>query len=206
MEGKMASDYSSKDRVEGVILAGGSSKRYGKNKAFLEIGGVRLIDGLVSKMKEIFNNVAIVCNKKHLYEYLGVPVYEDIVKGLGPIGGLFTGLKKITGNSGFFIACDMPFINKDLIHYMIEIKGSHEAVIPLLENEVEPLFAVYSRSCLQPIKNLIDSECFKVRALYGQISVRYVTEKEINKFDSPGRLFININKPEDLAKIKPPVD
>ncbi|MFB0520300.1 MAG: molybdenum cofactor guanylyltransferase, partial [Desulfatiglandales bacterium] len=145
------------DYVTGVILAGGSSERYGQNKAFLEIDGIRLIETVTEKMKNIFKRVILVTNEKKDYEYLDIPVVEDLIKGLGPIGGIYSGLMNISHQAGFFVACDMPFINKQLVRYMVDIKDNHAAVVPSVANEIEPLHAIYAQSCLGPIRALIDS-------------------------------------------------
>ena len=190
------------DYITGVILAGGSSKRYGLNKAFLEICGMQLIDMVVEEMKNIFKRLILVTNEKRDYEHLGIPIVEDLVKGLGPIGGIYTGLMSISDQAGFFVACDMPFINRQLIRYMVDIKDNHAAVVPLVANETEPLHAIYAKSCLGPIRNLIDSRRYQVRLFYDQISVRYIKEDEIRKFCSPSRAFLNINTPDEFAKIQ----
>ncbi len=191
------------DHITGVILAGGSSKRYGQNKAFLEIDGIRLIDRIAEEMKNIFKQVILVANEKKEYEYLGIPIIEDLIKGLGPIGGIYTGLMSISEQAGFFIACDMPFINSQLVRYMVDIKKDvHAAVVPLVANEVEPLHAIYAKSCLGPIRNLIDSKHYHVRLFYDQITIRYVKEDEIRKFGSPSRAFLNINTPDEFAKMQ----
>ena len=188
--------------IAGVILTGGSSKRYGKNKAFLELGGIRLIDRITDDMKNIFKRVILVTNEKKGYEYLGIPVVEDLIKGLGPIGGIYTGLMSISGQAGFFLGCDMPFINKQLVRYMVDIQDNHAAVVPSVANEIEPLHAIYAQSCLGPIRNLIGSKRYQVRLVYDQISVRYVKEDEIRRFGSPTRAFLNINTPDEFAKIQ----
>jgi molybdopterin-guanine dinucleotide biosynthesis protein A len=190
------------DHITGVILAGGLSKRYGQNKAFLEVGGIRLIDRITEGMQNIFKQLILVTNEKKGFEYLGIPIIEDLIKGLGPIGGIYTGLMSISDQAGFFVACDMPFINKQLVRYMVDIKYNHAAVVPSVGNEVEPLHAIYSQSCLKTIKNLIDSKNYQVRHFYDQISVRYIKEDEIRKFGSPSKAFLNINTPDECAKIQ----
>lgn len=188
------------DHITGVILAGGSSKRYGQNKAFLEIGSIRLIDRITEEMKNIFERVILVTNEKKGYEYLGIPMLEDIIKELGPIGGIYTGLMNLSDQAGFFVACDMPFINKQLVRYMVDIQDNHSAVVPLVADEIEPLHAIYAKSCLGPIRDLIDSKRYQVRFFYDQIPVRYVKEDEIRKFGSPTRAFLNINTPDEFSK------
>jgi molybdopterin-guanine dinucleotide biosynthesis protein A len=190
------------DCITGVILAGGLSRRYGLNKAFLEICGIRLIDRVIEEMKDIFKRLILVANEGGDYEYLGIPIVEDIVKGLGPIGGIYTGLMSISDQAGFFVACDMPLINRQFVRYMVDIKDNYAAVVPLVAKGVEPLHAIYAQSCLGPIKSLIESRRYQVKLVYDQIPVRYVKEDEIRRFCSPRRVFININTPDEFAKIQ----
>jgi molybdopterin-guanine dinucleotide biosynthesis protein A len=146
--GKNSEEKGLYSHVTGIILAGGMSKRYGQNKAFLELDGIRLIDRVTATMKNIFRQVILITNEKDHYEYLGLPTIEDLIKGLGPIGGIYTGLMSISDQAGFFVACDMPFINSQLIRYMVDIKDNYAAVIPSGASGLDPLHAIYSRSCL----------------------------------------------------------
>jgi molybdopterin-guanine dinucleotide biosynthesis protein A len=190
------------EHVTGVILAGGSSTRYGRNKAFLRIGGVPLIERIAKEMKRIFTRVILVTNQKRDFEYLKLPMVEDLIKGLGPIGGIYTGLCSISEQAGFFVACDMPLLHKGLIRYMVEAIDNHAAVVPSVGEWVEPLYALYTRSCLDTIKDLIDEKRYQVRLFYNRVSVRYVREDEIRRFCSPDEAFLNINTPEEFARIQ----
>jgi len=190
------------NHITAVILAGGASKRYGQNKALLEISGVPLIDRIAEQMRNIFTRVILVTNQKKEFEYLGLPMVEDIIKGLGPIGGIYTGLKSISDKAGFFVACDMPLLHKGLIRYMVENIDNHAAVVPSIGELVEPLHALYARSCLAPLKGLIDDKRYQVRLLYDYVSVRYVKEDEIRTFSSPAEVFLNINTPDEFERIQ----
>jgi len=190
------------EHVTGVILAGGLSTRYGENKALLQIGGVRLVERIVDEMKAIFHRVILVTNQRRDFEYLKLPMVEDLIKGLGPIGGIYTGLSNISGQAGFFVACDMPLLHRGLIRYMVEIIDHHGAVVPLVGKWVEPLHAVYAPSCLTRIKALIDEKRYPVRLFYDQVSVRYVREDEIRRFCCPQEAFLNINTPEEFDRIQ----
>ncbi len=186
----------------GVILAGGLSTRYGQNKAFLQIGGVPLIERIAEEMKRVFTRVILVTNQKREFEYLELPMIEDLIKGLGPIGGIYTGLSSISEQAGFFVACDMPLLHKDLIRYMVEVIDNHSAVVPSVGKWVEPLYALYTRSCLGPIKGLIDEKRYQVRLFYDLVPVRYVRADEIRLFCPPDEAFLNINTPEEFARIQ----
>ena len=175
------------EHAAGVILAGGLSTRYGQDKAFLQIGGIPLIERIVEKMK---------------FEYLELPMAEDLIKGLGPIGGIYTGLSSISEQAGFFVACDMPLLHKGLIRYMVEVIDNHAAAVPSVGKWIEPLYALYAQSCLGPIKGLIDEKRYQVRLLYDLVPVRYVREDEIRRFCSPDEAFLNINTPEEFTRIQ----
>lgn len=200
--GKNSEEKGLYSHITGVILAGGLSKRYGQNKAFLELDGIRLIDRVTAEMKNIFRQVILITNEKDPYVYLGLPTIEDLIRGLGPIGGIYTGLMSISNQAGFFVACDMPFINRQLVRYMVGIKDNYAAVIPSGASGLEPLHAIYSQSCLGAIKNLINTQRHQVRLFYEHISVRYVTQDEIRKFVPPQKAFLNINTPDEFVRIQ----
>ncbi|MFW6115030.1 MAG: molybdenum cofactor guanylyltransferase [Thermodesulfobacteriota bacterium] len=203
MKKKVDSDSHKRYRhIAGLILAGGLSKRYGQNKAFLQINGIRLIDHIAEQMKRIFTRVLLVTNQPREFRYLQLPVVEDLIKGLGPLGGLYTGLSAISEQAGFFVACDMPLLHQGLIRYMVNSMDAYDAVVPSVGKWLEPMHAVYARSCLPAIKGLIDKNCYPVRLFYDQVAVRYIQEEEIRRFCSPGEAFLNINTPEEFDRIR----
>ena len=190
------------EHTTGVILAGGLSTRYGQDKAFLQIGGVPLIERIAEQMKRVFTRVILVTNQKREFEYLELPMIEDLIKGLGPIGGIYTGLSSISEQAAFFVACDMPLLHEHLIRYMVDIIDNHAAVVPSVGKWVEPLHALYARSCLGPIKGLINEKRYQVRLFYDLVPVRYVKEDEIRRFCPPDEAFLNINTPEEFTRIQ----
>jgi len=196
-------DPLSKD-VTGIILAGGKSTRYGRNKALVNIDGISLIERVLRVLHDVFEHIILITNTPHEYAYLGLPMYEDLIKGLGPIGGVYTGLSVISNEAGFFVACDMPLLNQNLIKYMIHEKGHFDAVVPRVSGMVEALHAVYDKRCLPIAKRLIDSGQYQTLKIYNQVSVRYVEEAEIRSFDPDLRSFININRPQDLRRFLHP--
>ena len=189
---------SSKD-ITGIILAGGRSLRYGKNKALVEVDGTRLIERVISVMQPLFESLMIITNTPREYDYLQLPMHEDIIKGLGPLGGVYTGLEAISSESGFFVACDMPFLQSDFIRHMVEIKGDFDAVVPKVDWKIEPLHAIYTRNCLPAIKKLINARGYQIIKFFDNIRVRYVEEEEIRCFDTKLKSFLNVNSPRELA-------
>ncbi len=184
--------------VTGVILAGGKSTRYGTNKAFAEVQGVRLIERTIRVLGEVFQRLLLVTNTPQEYEYLDLPMVGDLIMGLGPFGGIHTGLEIIRDEAGFFVACDMPFLRADFLRYMIGLRGDYDAVVPRVNWMVEPLHALYTKKCLPSIRESIRSKDYQILKFFQKIRIRYVEEEEIRSIDPDFKSFININKPEDL--------
>jgi molybdopterin-guanine dinucleotide biosynthesis protein A len=183
--------------VSGVVLAGGISSRYGKNKALIEFHGIPLIERVLDVMRPIFRHVIIITNTPDEYSYLELPMYQDIIKGLGPLGGIFTGLQVIP-DSGFFVACDMPFLNQGLIRHIVEIKADFDLVVPIISGNMEALHSLYGKGCQSKIEDMINSKIYQVFRFFPEVSVRYVDEDEVRIFDPDLRSFLNINRPEEL--------
>ncbi len=166
--------------VTGVILAGGKSSRMGTNKALLEIGGERIIDKAVSLFKSLFKEVILVTNT---------------------LGGIYTGLVYASSDYSFIASCDMPFLKRELIEYLMDIKDGYDVVVPRLRTGHEPLHAVYSKGCLKPIEALIKKDDLRIISFYPNVRVKEVSEEELAPFISEPSPFININTPEDYMSV-----
>jgi len=190
------------DNVSGVILAGGKSSRYGRNKSFEKINATPLIEKVITAMGAVFQELVIITNTPHEYSHLQLPLYKDLMEGLGPLGGILTGLSAISKDAGLFVACDMPFLNGKLLRHMAECKDDFDAVVPRVSGHVEALHALYKKTCLRAVRRLIDSREYQVFRFFPEVSVRYVDEDEIRQFDPELRSFLNVNTPQELQKIK----
>ncbi len=188
--------------ITGIILAGGKSSRYGINKALVEMNGERLIERVIRVMEPIFEHLIIITNTPQEYAYLQLPMVVDLIQGLGPLGGIYTGLETISEEAGFFMACDMPFLNSDLIRHMVEIREDFDAVVPKIDWKIEALHAIYTKGCLPAIRQLIDAREYQVIKFFRKVRVRYLSEEEIRAFDPELRSFFNINRPEELSDAK----
>ncbi len=150
-------------------------------------------------METLFPSVVLITNTPESYAFLNIPMHGDIIKGLGPLGGIFTGLRVIPENTGFFVACDMPSLNGDLIRYLTAVRQGFDVVVPNISEQFEALHALYSKNCLPEIEKLIHSGVYQTIRLFRHVSVRYVKESEIRRFDPELGSFSNINRPEDLT-------
>lgn len=187
--------------ITAVILAGGKSSRFGSNKALAKFKGIRLIERVTDVLSTIFTKLIIITNSPIEYSYLNIPLYQDLIEGLGPIGGIYTGLDAMDNDWAFFCACDMPFINEDLVRHITEVKNGYDAVVPKVDWKMEPLHALYSKKCLPFIKKLILAEEYQTVKSFKNINVKFVEEDEIKRFDPLLRAFLNVNKQDELEKI-----
>ena len=129
-------------------------------------------------------------------------IVTDIYKGKGSLGGIYTGLFYASNDYSFVAACDMPSLNKDFILYMIEQIGKNDIIVPELPEGFQALHAIYSRRCLPAIKKMILSDNLKITGFFKEMRLLKITEEKIKPFNTDGRLFININTPEDLKASK----
>lgn len=185
-----------------VVLAGGKGLRLGRDKIVETVGNISLLERVVTNLSSFDSDIIVVtAGKRSLPQFIEYPrlrVVADIYPGRGPLGGVYTGLAASNSFYNLAVACDMPFLNQELLRYMIQLADGFDLVTPRLGNLVEPLHAVYSKGCLAPIENLLKQDNLKVSELLTLVKVRYVEAKEINQFDPEHLSFFNINTKADL--------
>ena len=187
--------------MTGIILAGGKNSRMGINKAFLEIDGTRLIDNILAVYQKIFSEIIIVTNDPLSYiEFTDAEIVTDIYKGKGPLGGIYTGLFYSKNDYTFISACDMPYLNKDFISYLTTHTGKYDIIVPEFSDGFQPLHAIYSQNCLSHIKKLLIADKLKITGFYKEVRQLSIPEEKIIPFNKDGRLFLNVNTPDDLEK------
>jgi len=187
--------------ITGIILAGGKSQRMGRNKAFIRVNGKSIIERTVNILKTIFTNIIIVTNSPEEYQGFDAIITTDIIPGKGSLGGLYTGLKISPSLYSFVVACDMPFLNKEVIEYLISQKGDFEVIVPEINSEFQPLHAIYSKECIKYIEELVQKNDLKIINFYPKIRVKKILKKELLKYDPELRSFYNVNYPEDLITV-----
>jgi molybdopterin-guanine dinucleotide biosynthesis protein A len=185
-----------------LILAGGASRRMGQDKAFIQVEGIRLLDYVYGTCRELFSEIIIVTNQPQQFVDYHTPVITDEIPGIGSIGGLYTGLKRASNYYSFCVACDMPFLNSELIALIIEKRHNSDVVIPKTSAGLEPLHAIYSKRCIEPIKKLIERGDLKIPNFFPEVQVTYCGEEEIKKVDPTLTSFMNVNTKKDLFQIQ----
>jgi len=161
-----------------------------------------MIEKVCEILRLVFSHLLIVTNTPDEYSFLNIPMTGDLIKGLGPIGGIYSGLYYMETEAGFFVACDMPFLNRELICHMLDIASGYDAVVPKIDWMFEPLHALYTKKCIPAIKSTIDSHKRQIINCFNDIHVKYVSEQEIRAFDPEILSFLNINRPYDIIRMQ----
>lgn len=190
--------------ITGVILAGGKSSRFGRDKAFEKLGGQSMICRVIQALAMVSGDINIVVSEDNRQPFidakLGQMVLVDVYPDARVLGGIYTGLINSGTHYILAVGCDMPFINPDLLQYMVSIarESNADVVVPTLNGKREVLHAIYSRNCIPEMQALLSKNIFTVIRFFEAVDTRYVSEKEIEKFDKNHLSFINVNTQADL--------
>lgn len=185
--------------LDGIVLAGGRSRRLGVDKAALVFGGRTLLEIVVERLAGVCRNVVVACGRTENEGLPALPVryVSDDIPGQGPLAGLQAGLRAIENEFALVVACDMPFLNPNLLVYMAALPRSYEALVPKAERW-HPLHAVYARSSLPAVDRLLAEGRNSMEELLSRLKVRTLTEDEIYRHDPKGLSLFNLNGPADL--------
>jgi molybdopterin-guanine dinucleotide biosynthesis protein A len=186
--------------MNGIVLAGGENRRMGADKAFLKIAGRPMIEHVFRAIGSVVSRIIVVTNTPDVYAQYNVEVTTDAINRRGSLIGIYSGLLKSRDEHNFVVACDMPFMNRDLLSFMACLAGSADVIVPKVEGFVEPLHAVYRRSLLPVIEDHIERDQRRIKGIFEDLRVRYVTEEEIDRFDPGRRSFINLNRPDEYEE------
>lgn len=189
--------------MTGIILSGGRNLRMGRNKAFLKVGGRAIIETTLSLFSTLFDEVILVTNSPEEYQHLQqkIKIITDIYPMTGSLNGILTGITHAFSYYSFVVACDMPFLNRDIILYLtkrIESVEGYDVVLPVSDKGDEPLHAIYSKSCCRPMADMIKKGDVRIGALFSQVKVKRIGPDELRPLDPEFSSFFNINTPEDL--------
>lgn len=187
--------------VTSIVLAGGKNLRLGRNKALEAIDGKSLIGYVIERLRPLASQILMVTSQEQseLSVACEAETLIDLYPGRGPLGGIYTGLLSSRSSHNIVVACDMPFLNTELLSYMIELSGDFDAVVPRLgEGMAEPLHAIYSKRCLGKMKMRLERNQLGVHSFLNTVRVRYIERAECQRLDSQLLSFFNINYQSDL--------
>ncbi len=180
-----------------VILAGGKSSRMGQPKALLPFDGEPLIVHTVRTLSRLFSDLVVVAAPEQQLPTLPVTMVHDDVAYQGPVGGILYGLRAARSELCFVTSCDAPFLNLDLIAFLVAQMNDHDVVVPHWQERLQPLHAVYRRGVVPLLQEQLARGELRPIFLYKKVRTREVSPEEIRCVDPEGLSFRNLNSPED---------
>lgn len=185
-----------------IILAGGQSRRMGRNKALLRLtpDGPPLIEIVIAAARSVATAIVLSTNDPAPYAWLGLPTMADRFPGAGPLAGLEAGLSALPTDAAFLLACDMPAIVPELLRLVRDRLGDADAVVPLnAVGQPEPLCALYRPACLPAIRARLAAGDFAMRGWLADVRTIFIPAADLRAVDPDLRSFRNLNTPADLA-------
>src|SRR5215204_3654374 len=180
--------------VSAAVLAGGESRRFGTDKALVPLPGgtTPMLGVIVQALRQVSPDVCIIAPENRAYARFGVPVVSETNPGQGPLRAVETALRRATHDKCIVVACDLPFLSPVLLRWMVRIDFSEDALVPVvaatadvestgMSRRAQPLHAIYRRSCLGQIRQLLDAGERRLGRLLDLIDVRYLDETEIRR-------------------------
>lgn len=186
--------------LSAAILAGGQSRRMGRDKASLQLGGQALIERVLAAVRPLGCPSFVVARQATDHAHLGLPVYPDLYPGTGPLGGLYTALRHSSTPALLLLACDLPFLTPEFLRFLVESLGQHQAAVPQNPEGLHPLCAAYAASCLPAVERLLSQGERRMYTLCHQLDLRVLSPEKWQPFDPHGLLFSNLNTPEEYER------
>jgi len=186
--------------VTGVILAGGQSRRLGRDKASTSLAGRPLALWVAAALAPLVQDILLISNRPELHERLGLPLVTDLIPGLGALGGLLTGLFYAPRPLVVLTACDAPFLQPELVRLLITTASSRrtQAAVASTERGLEPLPAAFHSRLFPRLEDHLKSGDYRLRSFLSRCRTRVLTPEEVSRADPTGASFLNINTPADL--------
>lgn len=191
-----------REKITGILLAGGVSSRMGREKGMLKLGNLHLYEYPLKVLETCCDDILISTCKENVLP-VDYPCICDEVKGIGPMGGIYTGLKHSDTDLNVFLSYDMPGVNSPLIRFLLEEGKSFDISVPaIIADQPEPLCGIYHKKTLAVFETCIRQNVFAVHKALKMAQTKVVRIEKHMSFWNP-QLFLNINRMEDLEKLTP---
>lgn len=193
------------ENIAGIILAGGQSRRMGRNKALLSVPGHEsstFIERVIALLAPLCAEILIVARDQEMaaaYAPLArARIVTDLVSGHGPLMGLYTGLRETRMSHALVLAVDMPFAQPALLSYLLSLPRGDAVIVPVVNGVSQVLFAIYPRSIIPLIEARLHEGRRDPRSLLDIAPVKYIDEERLRRVDPELRSFVGVNTPEEL--------
>lgn len=189
--------------VRGYVLAGGASRRFGADKALVEIEGRTLLSRMCQVVSQSAGFVQVIAPAVRYLDQ-NVKLIPDRWPDEGPLGGIITALRT-TAESGascewnLILSCDMPFLTREWLSYLVDraLASGSQVVVPRSEYGLEPLCACWRTAATDSLEGAFAEGVRKVTDAMKRLRMEILDETHWKRFDSAGRLFWNMNTPQD---------
>lgn len=181
-------------KLSGIVLSGGKSSRMGKDKGLMLYNNKPLIYHSIYLLKKFTDNIYISTSDPE-YKQFSYPVINDLIPGIGPIGGIYSVVKQIQSEMHLIVACDMPFASEDIVSELLIFCNNYDIVVPVHNNKTEPLLGLYSSKILDIIEEQINCCDYKLMNLLKRCNTKLVDVSHLVKNNSD--VFKNLNTPND---------
>jgi molybdenum cofactor guanylyltransferase len=189
------------EKCSAIVLAGGRASRLGGiNKALIEIGGVPVIHRVVGALRPLADQTVLVGRLADDVGAVGVEVMPDALERGSALVGLYSGLLAARHDAAIAVACDMPFLSTQLLAHLLMRSGDADVTVPRIGPHLEALHAVYRRSCLPFMREMIEAGNHKIIHLYDRVRVLEIDEADIRRIDPDLLSVFNINTPADAQR------
>jgi molybdopterin-guanine dinucleotide biosynthesis protein A len=190
--------------LSGFVLAGGESRRMGRPKPLLTLGGETMLERQLRLLRRVCRTAAIVGVGSGAGG-LDACGWSDELPGHGPLAGIYTGLKRSRTEYNLFLGCDLPFMEARFLEHLARLAMTEQsdATVPeASDGRLQPLAAVYRRRALAAIRARLDAGENKTSSFFPRVRCRVVPWREIARAGFAPRIFVNLNTPADYEAAK----
>lgn len=186
-------------KLTAIILAGGKSSRMGTDKGLVLLNGKPMIQHIIEAVQKTEINDILIISNNLAYKQFGLPVYSDIIKESGPLGGIYTGLVNSTTSRNMILSCDIPFINDEVMNVLLEDQSQSPITVLKYKDRIHPLIGIFNTSIIPDIQEQISKNNLKVRELVQSKNATIIDlEKKIPELKS--HVVANVNTKNDLKE------
>lgn len=183
--------------MTGIVLAGGRSRRMGRDKALLEWDGEPLVERVARLLAECCVEVLVASGDG---DRLGRPdEIGDALPDSGPLGGVVAGLERAAHSLVAVVAVDMPHASPEVLRVLARALRDAPAVVPVVDGRTQPLHAIYRKEAAPRLRKLLESGERSVVRAVELLGGREAGPEVWGATDPEGRFARNVNRPEDLG-------
>ena len=187
----------------GIVLCGGRSTRMGSSKALLPFGPETMLQRVVRLLSSVVSPIVVVAAMDQELPELphDVIVTRDEQEGRGPLEGLRAGLKALPADvdAAYVTSCDVPLLVTGFAMQMFELARGHDIAVMEIDGFTHPLSAVYRRSVLPRVEDLLSNDRLRPVFLFDAVKTRRVTPEQMTS-DPDLRTLRNLNTREDYDR------